>query len=178
MHTELHQPQQMKSGPQNYQPMRKVNNHFIGEETRNYQRGLQKQVEKYNPDLPTTFDPQNYQPMIKANNRFIIETSSDYEGERPQWYDRYPTSGLQAPRENLINQNIAEECLTQIHQEVSLATRQQMYRENVINHVSTDIYQTQQEPASGSQHIQTNQEVQLRERVNDNSINCSPTGTN
>ena len=30
--TELHQPQQMKSGPQNYQPTKKVNNHFIGEE--------------------------------------------------------------------------------------------------------------------------------------------------
>ena len=51
-------------------------------------------------------------------------------------------------------------------------------RKHAINRVSTDIYQTQQEPASGSQHIQTNQEVQLRERVNDNSINCGPTGTN
>ena len=103
VHTELLQPQQMKSGPQNYQPTRNANNHFIGEDTRNYQRGLQKQVENYNPDFPTTFDPQSYQPTIKVNNCFITETSRNYEGEGPQQYDRYPTSGLQAPRENLIN---------------------------------------------------------------------------
>ena len=103
VHTELHQPQQMKSGPQNYQPERKANNDFSIEDTRNYQRGPQKQFKNYNPDVPTTFDPQSYQPTIKANNHFIAETPRNYEGERPQQYDRYPVSGLQAPSKNSIN---------------------------------------------------------------------------
>ena len=39
VHTELYLPQQMNYAPQNYQPTIKVNNRFITEDARNYERG-------------------------------------------------------------------------------------------------------------------------------------------
>ena len=53
-----------------------------------------------------------------------------------------------------------------------------MYSKNTINCISTGTYQAQQEPASRSQHIQRDQEVHLRERANENSINHDSTSTN
>ena len=74
--------------------MSKVNNHFIAENRRNYERSPE-QAE----DGSVLFGQQSFQPAINANNRVIGENSRDYERGIPQQYDYGAANGLQVPNE-------------------------------------------------------------------------------
>ena len=82
VHMELHQPQQ-----QRYHPAKKVNNHFIAEDRRYFEREPQEQA----GGDPIMFDPQGYNAAIKANNRFIAEDRRLWEGRTQQQTRREPT---------------------------------------------------------------------------------------
>ena len=79
VHTELHQPQQ-----QRYHPAKKVNNCFIAEDQRYFERGSQEQV----GGDPIMFDLQGYNPVIKANNHFIAEDRRYWKGRTPEHTER------------------------------------------------------------------------------------------
>ena len=81
VHTELHQPQQ-----QRYHPAKKVNNRFIAEDRRYFERGPQEQA----GGNPIMFDPQGYNPVIKVNNHFITEDRRYWKGRSQEQTEREP----------------------------------------------------------------------------------------
>ena len=81
VHTELHQPQQ-----QRYHPAKKVNNGFIAEDRRYFERRPQEQA----GGDPFMFDPQGYNPAIKANNHFIAEDRRYWNGRTQEQTGREP----------------------------------------------------------------------------------------
>ena len=90
--------------PERFQPMIKVNNHFIAEDRRNYERPTENDS--------VLFEQQNFQPVINANNHFIEENSRNYERRRLQEYEQGAVTGLRVQDDKAINQNIAENYLT------------------------------------------------------------------
>ena len=93
--TELHQPQQMMFDPHEYQPTIKVNNHFIAENSRNYQKEAQQLIENY-----VMIGPQ----VTSKNsiNRNITEMHPAHTQQRSS-----TSTGVQISSKNSINPSSA-----------------------------------------------------------------------
>ena len=66
--------------------MKKTNNHFIAEDQRYFERGLQEQA----GGDPIMFDLQGYNPVIKVNNCFIAEDRRYWKERTQEQTEREP----------------------------------------------------------------------------------------
>ena len=117
--------------------MIKVNNHFIVENRRNYERST-----RHDENVAVLLEQQNSQPAISANNHFIKENSRNYERGSHQQYDQGAATGLRDSNDKVINQNIAEKYLRErTQQELSRVKGPQS--ESASNHAVVEEYSQQ-----------------------------------